>query len=864
MSDIIITTEDLFEYLKIPDFDSKEDQEVAIKKVTQQGVILENEYLLLTAFELTYKEISIPQTLYVDANNVVYKRFYFDEETIFFKPFTYDDNDEIFDSEIFPEPLVELNIPEEIFNNAAYQFYINKENQIVASLEAVTLNNSKDYISFSVHSFSYLKEYPLLQHNYTSVYGVDVSDVIRIETNEKDGLVHRFPILTKTFNRGYRLSYYYKEKSNEVRTTSFLEVEPIALSVYFKNIETVLSFLNGTIFWYYNEYDQYQSKWRNRFLVELTHVMASMLSAGGNIKDKVSVIYHIPEPLYYAFDGVKSLWNILIKLAKGYVRNSFGINEEDLILKILRIIYYRETNVLLEATVKGAKRRERENTNLVRRHNSILESLIRYKVDGQLLLHKLIIGLDGEQFKTYIDLIWSIWKSSSYAEINPELNKKVNITSKSPVYIDYRSGKALGFHYDNAQINWEASQPEITIAANVRVGTKEVTKLRNIGDDKPRYIDVGDTEIIDVTEKQAYSYHPFAPVVLINSDNPKFILKDNDNTNLVKTKLPAFVLFANNEAAFWENTITGVEYGVDILTTVSGVANLYKVGRLVNILKKGKSLFFRTAQATKVITGVKAAVGLIEVSAGAANVLLKLTGVNDTELGKTISKYLFYLEMCALASEVTVLLKGKLTKTAKELVENDNFVKSLDDLVKKGEIDEGVSELVINEVSLMAGPREIGKLGGKVLRASQIRKLRGELKRKGILLILEEDLKIKSITNQFKTIRLNGLGFEKAQDLFYFMKKEGFAGAFDARTKQMVLGEKSTELVAFHEKAHLKHFEELGEAYHPLKTWQKETYVWEQIWSKKRDWTKEELELSLNYANRERKKAGIDIIKIKL
>ncbi|MFL0108159.1 zincin-like metallopeptidase toxin domain-containing protein [Tenacibaculum maritimum] len=180
-------------------------------------------------------------------------------------------------------------------------------------------------------------------------------------------------------------------------------------------------------------------------------------------------------------------------------------------------------------------------------------------------------------------------------------------------------------------------------------------------------------------------------------------------------------------------------------------------------------------------------------------------------------------------------------------------------MVKKGEIDEVGG--ILDEISLMARPREIGKFGGKVLKASQVKKLRGELKKKGVLLILEEDLKI---TNQFKTIKLNGLEFEKAQNLFYFMKVKGYAGAFDAKTKQMVLGEKSTELVAFHEKAHLQHFEELREAYHPLKTWEKEAYVWEQIWSRRRDRTKEELELSLNYANSTREKAGIDLIKIKL
>lgn len=168
------------------------------------------------------------------------------------------------------------------------------------------------------------------------------------------------------------------------------------------------------------------------------------------------------------------------------------------------------------------------------------------------------------------------------------------------------------------------------------------------------------------------------------------------------------------------------------------------------------------------------------------------------------------------------------------------------------------------DADLMAKPNEIGKLGGKVLNASQIRNLRGELKRRGVLLILEEDLKIKSIKNQYKKIMLNGMEFESPQDLFCYMKREGFASAFDSKTKQLILSEKSTELVAFHEKAHLQHFEELGDAYHSLKTWEKETYVFKKIWSQKHLWTKEELRISLNYANRGRINAGIKPLKMKL
>lgn len=192
-----------------------------------------------------------------------------------------------------------------------------------------------------------------------------------------------------------------------------------------------------------------------------------------------------------------------------------------------------------------------------------------------------------------------------------------------------------------------------------------------------------------------------------------------------------------------------------------------------------------------------------------------------------------------------------------QLNASEDAVKNIDELIEE-------SKRVVDEADLFAKPAKEGKLGGKILKEKQIRTLRGELKNHGGLLILEKDLLNKKIINQYKPISINGIKFENAQDLFYFMNKKGFAGAYDSKTKQMILGNEPTELVAFHEKAHLLHFEELGEAYNNLKPWQKETYVWEQIWSRKRQWTNKELQTSLNYVNRERIKAGIQPLKIKL
>ena len=70
--------------------------------------------------------------------------------------------------------------------------------------------------------------------------------------------------------------------------------------------------------------------------------------------------------------------------------------------------------------------------------------------------------------------------------------------------------------------------------------------------------------------------------------------------------------------------------------------------------------------------------------------------------------------------------------------------------------------------------------------------------------------------------------------------------------------------MAFHEKMHVKHFLEIGKKYHTLPSWKKETYVFLEIWKQKHLYTKEELEISLNYVNGYRKEAGQKILNYKI
>lgn len=183
------------------------------------------------------------------------------------------------------------------------------------------------------------------------------------------------------------------------------------------------------------------------------------------------------------------------------------------------------------------------------------------------------------------------------------------------------------------------------------------------------------------------------------------------------------------------------------------------------------------------------------------------------------------------------------------------------------------TEKQLEEAAKMAKPHDIDKyLGGKILKESQIRKFRGELKNRGTILILEEDIQIndfgkvanKDVIKNFKPVILSGIKFDNLNDLFYFMRKENFAGLFDHHSKQLILTKNPTEYLMFHEMAHLKHFEKIGDAYLLLKPWQRETYVFEEIWKQRHLWTNKELEHALKYVNDVRDKAGQPLILKKL
>ena len=638
---------------------------------------------------------------------------------------------------------------------------------------------------------------------------------------KKKGTINLIPTIFKAGDIFY-VYYYY----SSIRKKLFYKIgeEDIALKLKFNDKEPFLCFLNETIFSQNNFYylENQKEERRTALIDDFKQMIIKPLE--NNLRNSnVARYYDAMKTLYYLSDDIAmslssdGLWTIFeYAIERNTLTNKLSLEEETIFIK------------LLEAIANNEKTK-------VNFFNRLLQ-----KKDGEITFLKFLFDrLHGENGLAFCNLINKVWKNTRFINPYSEENKEFKATD-GPVYLPYESQKHLGFYFSNASVSF-GKESDIKVAFDTGKTALETVKTK---DDSGVYVD-------DVREKSImahYTYHPLYPIYLSNIESQETSIK-------LDIMIPAFMLLANGNQQFWHNVIKTGEYALDIITTFSGIGNIAKFRHLA-----------RLGEAGSLIAKIKLGAGIVEVTSGVTNTLLKITGFEDTETGKALQQYLFYLELLSLSGEITVAIKNGLQKSAKEVVEHsDDLEKQLDDLVEQGQISRNVADElldnleVLGELDLMA-TRKIGNLGGKVATEKQIRQLRGVLKQKGINLILEGD--IKNALNLYKPIVINGNKFDNPNDLFRFMKDNDFVGGFNAETKQFILPRKlidfekkiyenPTEIVLFHEMKHLEHFEEVGEiAYNKLNTLQKETYVWNKILAERGKWTQAELNEALVYINR--------------
>ncbi|MCO6174714.1 hypothetical protein NHF50_06615 [Flavobacterium sp. NRK F10] len=489
---------------------------------------------------------------------------------------------------------------------------------------------------------------------------------VTINKKQKNGRVHSLPDISKLFGN-YKLKYNYVEKG--IRFNSFMAERAIKLE--FNYFGSLLEFLNQTVFNDLDTLDAFTSGNRALFFQDYIRFVNQLLRKARG-RQKLEVLYYIPVFVFKKING-NFLWNVLDEILDGLVTN-IGLNVEDIVLH------------LLEGLSESYENKD-----------DFFKALLKEYNNKDTRFYVLYDKLNGENFEKLVQLIQKVWFNSNYK--NPELELYKNLDG--PLIVNYQSDKALTFFYSNMNINWKNAnllefEPDTSwwdeVASFLVPSLGEVVK-----------------EFTE-TEKSFY-YHPFQPIAVFNFD------KQKTGMELTSPLMPAFVLKAAEDKAFWENVITASEYVVDILTTFSGVGNLAKFRYLAKVAGKASKLRFVSklgTAASYVKTGLRATVAAIEISSGTINALLKITNQRDEPWAKELSEVLLYLELLSLGGELGEVLLKRINKAAK------NALKYEDDIIKAAK-KEGLEakqiDELIDEFKTFTGDNITGKglYGGKIL-----------------------------------------------------------------------------------------------------------------------------------------------------
>lgn len=527
---------------------------------------------------------------------------------------------------------------------------------------------------------------------------IDSSDTAKrqvlVELNSKEGNLYWYPDKVISNNNEVTLFYDYHPIENDD-----FEVDPykedFAIKLTFKNVEGFLGFMKVTYFQNgISILDTSDGSNKYNFCKKYLDIIYLLLKRSkNNINEALTYLYYIPsevfetEVLKYRDPknkekttfGVGYLWKTIGVALEGMLTN-YGVNSEDIILKLLHGI---------KITQKDEEYKVKE------KNDEVLKQLLTRKTNlGNSYLLTLYTLLNTSSFVAYSTFIYKLWRNSSFTNPANEVFSKTSPLVKTKnsntprLILPYKTNKLAGFYSSNMNL-------EFTETGNIVVTPNEsviVDVVKTLQPDLRELIE-------NFTEEDWQSeYHPLQPVFIADASKDKAIA--------VQRFSPMLLLKANEDKSFWSNMATAGEYGVDAITTLSGVGNLAKFRHLARIVKAAETLnksnkFIRTYTIYKTVKGAAAGA---EITSGTVNALLKITNVKETELGNAISEFLFWLELASLSGEIGVALKKGLQKSAKRIVENtDDLNKYLDDLVKKGELEEAEKARLIKEIENTGG-----------------------------------------------------------------------------------------------------------------------------------------------------------------
>jgi len=513
--------------------------------------------------------------------------------------------------------------------------------QIGIETGTYTYHYSKAVSTFGQFVNALLKLIEIIANPFTSIG--DKKQNVEIEVNKK-GTIYLVPSIGFDSSGNYYLYYYYSSSGKKLFYK--MNEQDIAMTLKFNAQEPFLSFLNEAIFTQKNfEYlgEPYQE--RRADLIDDFHEMIIKPLENKLRNNHVFTYYDAMTTLYYLTDDIvmtlssDSLWSIFeYAVSRDSLTNKLSLEEESIFIKLLEAISNNEKAKI-----------------------SFLNRLLQKKDPEMTYLQFLFERLQGENGLAFCNLVNKIWKTSRFANPYSDKNEEFKYTD-GPIFLPYESEKYLGFYFSNAKITFNK---ENNINVDFDTDKKEQKTVKSSDEFGVEYDETVEKSII-----AHYTYHPFYPIFLDNIEKQETEIK-------LDTIIPAFMLLANGDQQFWHNVIKTGEYALDAITTLSGVGNIAKFRHLAKLAEiaavasdvSNANKIIRTAN---VLRYVKGAAGVVEITSGSVNAMLKLTGLDDTESGRSLSKVLFFLELITLTGELTVSLNGGLKKVAKEAIDNSD------------------------------------------------------------------------------------------------------------------------------------------------------------------------------------------------
>ncbi|MBW3520680.1 hypothetical protein [Chryseobacterium sp. NKUCC03_KSP] len=481
------------------------------------------------------------------------------------------------------------------------------------------------------------------------------------------------PVIKESMGKYFAYYNLYKKDDRKIvpfyqNRNHFSDENIPVVTLMFNSLEAFMSYFNDTIF---SQTENFTIGKRKTFLNQYYEIVVLPLIRNLESKstfsyyDALQALYYLPESLFYMLpEGF--LWTFFEKaIANDSFTNKPYSKEEDIFLKILKVLASTEKNAVLLI--------EKLSKNISEDNNS------------QMLLEFFYKRIHGDNFIEFADIVNKAWRKTSFVDSSSKTNSKFASTN-GPKHLPYHSEKLAGFFFSNLSASFEENpdnKDERFLRFKFDTGkTKKVTKVH------PKagvYKD--DEEIIAY-----YYYHPFYPVEIKNTDT------DNQNQETaIKLDIivPAFMLFANSNKQFWSNVIKSGEYALDIgvIALSSGTLSGLAAAEVISALAIARGI------------GATAAI-----TSSVANIILKLANAEESALGRSFIEYLFWIEMLSLSGELTLAIRNGLKRSATKLVGKEDDIARLEKQLDEAVVEENGKRRKLNEAEKNAIKKEISRL----------------------------------------------------------------------------------------------------------------------------------------------------------